>query len=163
MDVALACLLLENQIAISMEANGVRRDNVFVERIGRSVKYGGLSSGLPQCRRGAHLDGPVSGGLQPQAFAFEPWRRRPASRRKTAAIPIIKGETLFRQSRPRLNNAVALGFIATHRANCDLALCRCDPLPDVVWRIRRVGCLKWAAWGSMIRLQIFICRTAKLT
>jgi putative transposase len=32
-------LLLENKIAISMDGRGAWRDNVFVERLWRSVKY----------------------------------------------------------------------------------------------------------------------------
>src|SRR4051794_41424652 len=34
-------LLLDNEIAISMDGRGAWRDNVFVERLWRSVKYGG--------------------------------------------------------------------------------------------------------------------------
>jgi putative transposase len=36
---AFTALLLENKIAISMDGRGAWRDNVFVERIWRSVKY----------------------------------------------------------------------------------------------------------------------------
>ena len=40
----------------------------------------GLSAGLRQRRRGARVDRPVSGLLQPQAPAFEPWRSDARSR-----------------------------------------------------------------------------------
>ena len=36
---AFTSLLLENAIAISMDGRGAWRDNVFVERLWRSVKY----------------------------------------------------------------------------------------------------------------------------
>jgi putative transposase len=36
---AFTSLLLENDIAISMDGRGAWRDNVFVERLWRSVKY----------------------------------------------------------------------------------------------------------------------------
>ena len=36
---AFAGLLLENAIAVSMDGRGAWRDNVFVERLWRSVKY----------------------------------------------------------------------------------------------------------------------------
>ena len=66
-------LLLDNAIAISMDGKGAWRDNVFVERLWRSVKYEEVYlQGLRQRRRGARLDRPVSGLLQPQAPAFEP-------------------------------------------------------------------------------------------
>ena len=66
-------LLLENGIAISMDGRGAWRDNVFVERLWRSVKYEEVYlAGLRQRRRGACLARPVSGLLQPQAAAFEP-------------------------------------------------------------------------------------------
>ena len=66
-------LLLDNAIAISMDGKGAWRDNVFVERLWRSVKYEEVYlRGLRQRRRGARLDRSVSGLLQPQATAFEP-------------------------------------------------------------------------------------------
>jgi putative transposase len=40
-------LLIDNAIAISMDGKGSWRDNVFIERLWRSVKYEeGLSEGL---------------------------------------------------------------------------------------------------------------------
>ena len=39
MGVALRSMLMDNAIAISMDGKGAWRDNVFVERIWRSVKY----------------------------------------------------------------------------------------------------------------------------
>jgi putative transposase len=56
-------LLLDNDIAISMDGKGAWRDNVFVERLWRSVKYEEVPQGLRQRRRGTRLDRPVSGLL----------------------------------------------------------------------------------------------------
>ena len=66
-------LLLDNAIAISMDGKGAWRDNVFVERLWRSVKYEEVYlRAYDSVGRGARLDRPVSGLLQPQAPAFEP-------------------------------------------------------------------------------------------
>jgi putative transposase len=67
-------LLLENKIAISMDGKGAWRDNVFVERVWRSVKYEEVYrrayDSVAEAR--ASIDRPISGFLQPQAPAFEP-------------------------------------------------------------------------------------------
>ena len=68
-------LLRDNAIAISMDGRGAWRDKFFVERLWRSVKYEEVyprAGPVGQRRRGARLDRPVSGLLQPQAPAFEP-------------------------------------------------------------------------------------------
>jgi len=68
-------LLLGNDIAVSMDGRGAWRDNVFVERLWRSVKYEEVylraydSVGRG---RGARLARPVFGVLQPKAPALEP-------------------------------------------------------------------------------------------
>ena len=58
-------LLTRNAIAISMDGKGAWRDNVFVERLWRSVKYEEVYlQRLRQGRRGTRLDRPVSRLLQ---------------------------------------------------------------------------------------------------
>jgi transposase InsO family protein len=46
-------VLTDNGIAISMDGKGAWRDNVFVERSWRSVKYEEVSAGLRQRQRGS--------------------------------------------------------------------------------------------------------------
>jgi putative transposase len=46
-------VLKKAEIAISMDGRGTWRDNVFVERLWRTI---GLPQGLRQCPRGARLD-----------------------------------------------------------------------------------------------------------
>jgi putative transposase len=66
-------LLLDNAIAISMDGRGAWRDNVFVERLWRSVKYEEVYlRAMRQCWRGSCLARSLSGLLQSQATAFEP-------------------------------------------------------------------------------------------
>ena len=58
-------VLLNAKIAISMDGKGAWRDNVFVERLWRSVKYEEVYlQRLRQRVRGARLDWPISGLLQ---------------------------------------------------------------------------------------------------
>ena len=54
---AFTSVLQRNDIAISMDGKGAWRDNVFVERLWRSIKF--VSEGLRQCRRGAAIDRPL--------------------------------------------------------------------------------------------------------
>jgi putative transposase len=71
--VAFTDLLLDNAIAISMDGRGAWRDNVFVERLWRSVKYEEVYlRAMRQCWRGSCLARSLSGLLQSQATAFEP-------------------------------------------------------------------------------------------
>jgi transposase InsO family protein len=66
-------VLEKNGIAISMDGKGSWRDNVFIERLWRSVKYeGGLPHGLRHRRRSAHFAEPVSRLFQSSAPPFEP-------------------------------------------------------------------------------------------
>ena len=66
-------LLLDNAIAISMDGRGVvARQRLCRAALALGQIRRGLSAGLRQRRRGARLDRPVSGLLQPQAPAFEP-------------------------------------------------------------------------------------------
>ena len=58
-------LLLENKIAISMDGRGAWRDNVFVERLWRSVKY-----------EEVYLRAYRGSGLKPSEFP-EPWKISP--------------------------------------------------------------------------------------
>ena len=68
-------VLMDNEIAISMDGRGAWRDNVFVERLWRSVKYEEVYlRAYDSVGRGTGLDRPVSGLLQRQEAAFEPWR-----------------------------------------------------------------------------------------
>jgi len=66
-------LLLDNAIAISMDGRGAWRDNVFVERLWRSVKYEEVYLRAYDCvgeacaSIGRYLD-----FYQPQVPAFEP-------------------------------------------------------------------------------------------
>jgi putative transposase len=70
---AFTSVLIANKIAISMDGKGAWRDNVFVERIWKSVKYEEVYlHAYDQRRRGAQLDWPVSGLLQSAAPAFIP-------------------------------------------------------------------------------------------
>ena len=58
-------VLLEHGVAISMDGKGAWRDNVFVERLWRSVKYEEVYlQGLRQRVRSARLDRSLSGVLQ---------------------------------------------------------------------------------------------------
>ena len=66
-------LLLDDAIAISMDGRGSWRDNVFVERLWRSVKYEEVYlRALRQCRRCPCFARPVPGFLQSHAATFEP-------------------------------------------------------------------------------------------
>ena len=66
-------LLASHDIAISMDGKGAWRDSVFVERLWKSVKYGGsLPARLPERRRGTKFDRPVSQLSQRTTTTFEP-------------------------------------------------------------------------------------------
>jgi putative transposase len=66
-------------IAISMDGRGAWRDNVFVERFWRSIKYGGLSARVRVRQRGQGLHWALYHVLQRVSSALEP--RRPHARR----------------------------------------------------------------------------------
>jgi len=70
-------LLLANGIAISMDGKGAWRDNVFVERLWRSVKYEEVYLRLRQRRRSPRLPRPLLRLLQRQTLPFEPRRPDP--------------------------------------------------------------------------------------
>ena len=62
-----------HEIAISMDGKGAWRDNVFVERLWRTVKYEEVYlHGLRQRTRRARLDRAVSRSLQSPPPALEP-------------------------------------------------------------------------------------------
>ena len=63
--------VLLNEIAISMDGKGAWRDNVFVERLWRSVNPRGVSQGLRQRVRGQDVDRRLSRLLQSPPAAFE--------------------------------------------------------------------------------------------
>jgi transposase InsO family protein len=65
-------LLIKNGIAISMDGKGAWRDNVFIERLWRSVKYEEVYQGLRQRIRGPHIDWPLSRLLQQPPTPLEP-------------------------------------------------------------------------------------------
>ena len=66
-------LLQDQAIAISMDGRGAWRDNVFVERLWRSVKYEEVYLRAYDSVSDARASlGPVSGFLQRPAAAFEP-------------------------------------------------------------------------------------------
>jgi putative transposase len=66
-------LLIKNGIAISMDGKGEWRDNVFVERLWRSVKYEEVYlQGLRQRGRGPHIDWPLSRLLRRPPTSLEP-------------------------------------------------------------------------------------------
>ena len=49
--------LQEQRVQVSMDGKGRYLDNIFVERLWRSIKYrGGVSESLPDCRRGPNWD-----------------------------------------------------------------------------------------------------------
>lgn len=58
-DAAFTGALASNGIAISMDGKGAWRDNVFVERLWRSVKFEGLSARLRHRVRCPRLDRPI--------------------------------------------------------------------------------------------------------
>jgi len=64
-------VLADNGITISMDGKGAWRDNVFVERLWRSVKYEEVYL-RAQRIRGACIDRPLPRLLQSPAAAFEP-------------------------------------------------------------------------------------------
>jgi putative transposase len=64
-------VLTKNAIAISMDGKGSWRDNVFIERLWRRVKYEEVSSSLRERRRGARFDWPLSGLLQSPKAPFK--------------------------------------------------------------------------------------------
>ena len=66
-------VLTRNEIAITMDGKGAWRDNIFVERLWRSVKYEeAYLKGLRHGRRGPRLDRPLPQPLQHPPAAFEP-------------------------------------------------------------------------------------------
>ena len=66
-------VLANNDIAISMDGKGAWRDNVFVERLWRSVKYEEVYlRGLRRGQRGTQLNRPLSRLLQSPPPALEP-------------------------------------------------------------------------------------------
>jgi transposase InsO family protein len=77
-------VLIKNGIAISMDGKGAWRDNIFVERLWRSIKYeevylpGYDSVSEARTSIGPYLHGSLT----------------------TADAPLIKAEKLFRQPRP---------------------------------------------------------------
>jgi len=63
----------QQRIAISMDGKGAWRDNVFIERLWRSVKYEEVYLRASQSvQRGAPLDRPISRFLQWPPTTFEP-------------------------------------------------------------------------------------------
>ena len=66
-------VLASNGIAISMDGKGAWRDNVFVERLWRSVKIrGGVSAGLRKRIRGPHFPHSSLDGSTPDQAYFTP-------------------------------------------------------------------------------------------
>ena len=62
-------VLIGHDITISMDGKGAWRDNVFVERLWRSIS---VSACVRQCGRGAAIDRALSRVLQWSSSAFEP-------------------------------------------------------------------------------------------
>lgn len=109
-------LLKQHDIAISMDGKGAWRDNVFVERLWRSVKYEEVylraSDSVAEARisPGCYFDfynrvyphscsiTPI--GLCPPCVPLQEWQ----TQRQAADIPLILGGNLFRQSRPPQSN-----------------------------------------------------------
>jgi transposase InsO family protein len=53
-------LLLKNEIKISMDGKGAWRDNIFIERLWRTIKYEEVYlTGLRQCLGGTGLHWPL--------------------------------------------------------------------------------------------------------
>jgi putative transposase len=66
-------VLLKNGISISMDGKGAWRDNVFVERLWRSIKYEEVYlRAYDRCVRGSRLDWPLSDLLQWPEASLEP-------------------------------------------------------------------------------------------
>jgi transposase InsO family protein len=66
-------VLASNAIAVSMDGKGAWRDNVFIERLWRSVKYEEVYlRPYPKRQRGAPLDRPISQFLQWPPTTLEP-------------------------------------------------------------------------------------------
>jgi putative transposase len=74
---AFTSLLLENGIAISMDGRGSWRDNVFVERLWRSVKYEEVylhaydTVGQARASLGRYLDFYNPASQHPSVYAIE--------------------------------------------------------------------------------------------
>jgi putative transposase len=74
---AFTSLLLENTIAISMDGRGSWRDNVFVERLWRSVKYEEVylhaydTVGQARASLGRYLDFYNPASQHPSVYAIE--------------------------------------------------------------------------------------------
>ena len=74
---AFTSLLLENTIAISMDGRGSWRDNVFVERLWRSVKYEEVylhaydTVGQARASLGRYLDFYSPASQHPSVYAIE--------------------------------------------------------------------------------------------
>ena len=73
--VALLTALQDANLAMSMDGKGAWRDNVFVERLWRTIKYEEVYlRGLPKRLGGASQSWSLSGVLQPAPTAFLTWR-----------------------------------------------------------------------------------------
>jgi transposase InsO family protein len=105
--IAFARALIENGTAIRMDGRGAWRDNVFVERLWRGVKYKGrVSAELRACPR-PPIDRPLSRLLQgpPNAFNDQSLLQSTAASLgglTPADAPLIEAESLFRQPEPPL-------------------------------------------------------------
>ena len=109
-------LLKQHDIAISMDGKGTWRDNVFVERLWRSVKYEEVylraSDSVAEARisLGRYFDfynrvrphscSITPMGLCPPCVPLQEWQIQ----RQATDIPLILGGKLFRQSRPPQSN-----------------------------------------------------------
>ena len=110
---AFAGVLIKNEIAVSMDGRGAWRDNVFVERLWRSVKYEEVYlrayEGVSDARAsiGRYLD--FYNGRRPHSSLDGIHPIKPTSRRcpplgslTPAEAPLIEAEKLFRQPAPAL-------------------------------------------------------------
>ena len=129
-------VLAGNDIAISMDGKGAWRDNVFVERLWRSVKYEEVYlQGLRQRQRGPHFDRPLPGLLQwpddriralTAPHPITPTSHRTASPLGSltpAETPLIDAENLFRQPGPPLSYQIDFQSASQDRRLGDEQFC----------------------------------------
>ena len=131
---AFTSALASNGITISMDGKGAWRDNVFVERLWRSVKYEEVYlRALRQRQRGPRFDRPLPGLLQRPPTAFEPSRHdtrssllhpaaRPLGSLTPAEAPLIEAENLFRQPGPPHSHFVLIGLHVLDRVTIKYAV-----------------------------------------
>ena len=142
-------VLANNGIAISMDGKGAWRDNVFVERLWRSVKYEEVylraydSVSEARSSIGRYLDfynrrrphSSLDGSTPDQAY-FDP-AAAPLGSLTPADAPLIDAEILFRQPGPPLS------IVAFQEASMKLFSVKRVFLAAVVFTFGTLGSVEW--------------------